>query len=214
MGQPPRIKSFRPSKSLLKSASIGRLVSHRPNDNCRSVFISVHAPLCPVHNRFCICRIIGNYFVPLCTAVLPAFILKIYICYPVALIIRLIDYIETILIAQFQKLRRIRIMASPHRIHIMLFHHHKICFHLFHTDSISGHRITIMPIHSVKFHRNPVNSYHSSTDRNRPYSNSVSDDLSAALIYSCIQVRIFCMPKFCILNIEVYFGAAFSSVCF
>ena len=85
-------------------------VAHGPHDDTRMVPVSFHHTDTPVHVCFSPGRIIGNPFVVSCP-------LK-----SVAFQIRLIDHIQSVLIAQIIKIFVSRIVGAAHSIDIMLFH--------------------------------------------------------------------------------------------
>ena len=76
-----------------------------------------------------------------------------------ALIVRLIDDIKTETVIKLITVRRIRVMAGPDRIDVVLFHYLQIFFDLCKADCKSRHRIAVVAVCSVEFDLHAVHSY-------------------------------------------------------
>ena len=113
----------------------------------------------------------------------------------VALIVRLVDHIESKLITELIKLRGVGIMAGADGIDVMLLHHLEILLHLIQADHKSGDRIAVMAVYTAEFDFRSVDQHGSILHFDFPDSQAVCDDLSAALVNHRVKEGLFRVPQ-------------------
>ena len=122
VGQSGMVKFLCPGQCRLKSTAVCTFISHGPDHYTRTVLISVHTALCPVHSRLRKCRVIRNGLIPSGSPLLPGIIFHIDISGSVALIVRLVNDKESVFVTELIKLRRIWIVAGTDAVDVVLFH--------------------------------------------------------------------------------------------
>ena len=107
-----------------------------------------------------------------------------------ALIVRLIDDIKTETVIKLITVRRIRVMAGPDRIDVVLFHYLQIFFDLCKADCKSRHRIAVVAVCSVEFDLHAVQVQHTVLRVDLTDADMISDHLTRRLQHQRIQIRL------------------------
>ena len=112
-----------------------------------------------------------------------------------ALIVRLIDDIKTETVIKLITVRRIRVMAGPDRIDVVLFHYLQIFFDLCKADCKSRHRIAVVAVCSVEFDLHAVQVQHTVLRVDLTDADMIRDHLTRRLQHQRIQIRLLGIPQ-------------------
>ena len=130
-----------------------------------------------------------------------------------ALIVRLIDDIKTETVIKLITVRRIRVMAGPDRIDVVLFHYLQIFFDLCKSDCKSRHRIAVVAVCSVEFDLHAVQVQHTVLRVDLTDADMISDHLTRRLQHQRIQIRLLGIPQMCIFYMHLNRIAAKRCLC-
>ena len=196
MGQPAGVKLLCPCQRFLKSAAVGTLVSHGPDDDTGAVFVPFNTTAGAIYGGLGEFGIVRNRLVPMFNVHIPALIFAaIEFGRTVTFVVGLINDEETVLIAKLVEIGNIRIVAGADRIEIVSLDHFKITLRLGKTNGIPGDGVGLMAIDAVKFDGQAVDKHLIVRNTNFPQTNAVGDGLTGCFQNNGVKVRLLCVPE-------------------
>ena len=110
-------------------------------------------------------------------------------------VVRLVDHKEAVAVAHLIEHRRVRIVAGPDGVKIILLHEHQIPLHVRHVRHRSRDGVGIMPVHPAELDRPVVDEDPVPVDPDLPQSHSLCDDLFGGSQDQRVQIRRLAVPE-------------------
>ena len=139
--QPRGVRLLGPPQGFLKGDAIAALVAHGPDQNAGAVPVPQDHGAHPVERGLHKVRIVCNSYVCQPHPLRIVIFAKIQRRRPMALIVRLIDHIESHAVAELIEPRNIGIVAGSNRVEVVGLDHAKVQQGLVHRTDRSGDRI-------------------------------------------------------------------------
>ena len=167
MGEPLRIQCFHPLKRFFEPDAVGGLVAHRPEDHASTVLVAFHEALNAVENGRHEPRIVRDEAVPHELRALPFLHIRRFraglrqhgVGHTMRLDVGLVDHEEPELVEQIVVMRRVRVVAGAHAVHVVALHEQQIGSELLRRDRITGHRVAVVPVHAVDHNRPAIEQH-------------------------------------------------------
>ena len=121
---------------------VAGLVAKAPDDDGRMVAVSAHHPFDTVCYLLVVQRVLGDCAIPVAESV--------------SLVVRFVDDIEAIFIAQLVPVRVVRVVAGAHRVDVQLLHYPDVAEHVLLGDDVGSVRVHLVAVHAFDEDRLPV----------------------------------------------------------
>ena len=112
-----------------------------------------------------------------------------------ALVVRFVDDVEAVQVAELVEDGGIRIVAGADRIDVVLLHQLHVRLHLLDADGIAGHRIGIVTVDAAELDGLAVEIHHAVADGDLADTHTVSDDLIRGFQHHRVEVGILRIPQ-------------------
>ena len=122
----------------------------------------------------------------------------------VALIVGLVDDIESELVTELIEIGNIRIVAGPDSVEIVLFDHEKVPFNLRSVKYFPCDRIRFMPVHTAELDWSSVQVHDTVLQTDTSEADPLGDRLVVCLDDQCVEVRCFSIPEERIFDSQMY----------
>ena len=193
-----------PDACLLESGSVAGLVAQRPDDHRRAVFIPDDAALYPVQNQ-------RLELLPLSDQSKGGLVAAAeQLRYAMALDVRFVDHVKAVAVAHLHEPGRVGVMAAADGVHVMLLHQSQIPEGLLVADGEAGHRVGIVPVHTLQAQRLAVQQHLAALCGDVPHAHRLADDLLFGAQQQLIQLRRFGRPEARLLQMDGELGGRFA----